>query len=49
MFDLNGKTYHSEAFYNEITIDLQDIDQGIYLIELITTSGQSVVKKIVRQ
>ena len=49
VFDLSGKTYLSEYFNNTISIDLQDFAPGIYLIQLTSSNGESVVKKIIKQ
>jgi hypothetical protein len=47
VLDLNGKTLiHSSSSGEKVTIDLNDIESGIYFVQVFNTKGESILKKI---
>jgi len=49
LIDISGKIMHSEILTNETaSIDLSDLQAGIYFLEL-TSDDQKIVKKVVKQ
>jgi len=49
LFDAHGKIYNNTRFMNQFSLDMSNYANGIYFVQLTSSSGESVVKKIVKQ
>ncbi len=47
--DLNGRVMHQTHFNTQTSLDVSEMESGIYLLRLTDTSGRSVVKKIIKK